>query len=721
MREYKEEEVLQIAKRQGNKKRKYLLVDPLQAKHIPAPPTATVELFDTLAEKLKMRLLGESLVIAFAETATALGTEVAKAIGGCKYLQTTREDVEGVEKWLVFEEEHSHAVEQKISYDYLASAVETVDNVIIIDDELSTGKTLRNIIARMREEIPALGEKTVIVASIINRLSEENEALLSAEGIISEWLLKIPERNYDTMLDGIETAEAVEAKLADVDYLLTHSKKALPNPRAGVEIEEFSAACKEFAKELAPELAADGQKLLVLGTEECMYPAIALARELARKHGKEAYCHSTTRSPIGVRDETGYPIRNGYKLRSFYDEARTTYLYDLQKYDGVTVVSDAEDGERSAQQLFSAFAEYGCKKFRYVKVGKAFGSYKKADVTLLLKDVSGLVEPESTEVRERKIQSGTHYSEMLPIEYKPSREYFDIYEKALCAFAPAMAKAVASVTKKIIQSKGKEVVLVSLARAGIPIGILIKRYAKRFYGLDLPHYSISIIRGRGIDDNAMRYILKNHKPEHLQFVDGWTGKGAIFRQLEEAVAVYEGVSAGLAVVSDPACIAETYGTREDIFIASSCLNATVSGLLSRTFLRGDVIGESDFHGAAFYRQLREEDVSEAFLAAIERHFERNEDKKDEGEDAPFGAGLEEVKEIAAAYGVNDLNLVKPSIGEATRVLLRRLPERLLVYSLNDEERLGHLYRLAKEKGVPIEEYPLRRYRACGIIRSLADT
>ena len=71
MREYKEEEVLQIAKRQGNKKRKYLLVDPLQAKHIPAPPTATVELFDTLAEKLKMRLLGESLVIAFAETAKA--------------------------------------------------------------------------------------------------------------------------------------------------------------------------------------------------------------------------------------------------------------------------------------------------------------------------------------------------------------------------------------------------------------------------------------------------------------------------------------------------------------------------------------------------------------------------------------------------------------------------------------------------------------------------
>ena len=67
-----------------------------------------------------------------------------------------------------------------------------------------------------------------------------------------------------------------------------------------------------------------------------------------------------------------------------------------------------------------------------------------------------------------------------------------------------------------------------------------------------------------------------------------------------------------------------------------------------------------------------------------------------------------------------MNLIKPGIGEATRVLLRRLPWKILVHSLRDEEHLGHLYQLAKEKGAPLEIYPLKNYKACGLIRRLAD-
>ena len=85
------------------------------------------------------------------------------------------------------------------------------------------------------------------------------------------------------------------------------------------------------------------------------------------------------------------------------------------------------------------------------------------------------------------------------------------------------------------------------------------------------------------------------------------------------------------------------------------------------------------------------------------------------------SALAEVREICKTFGISDVNLVKPSIGEATRVLLRRLPWKVLVHSLEDEEHLGHLYQLAAEKGVPCEVYPLVHYRACGIIKSLADT
>lgn len=348
-----------------------------------------------------------------------------------------------------------------------------------------------------------------------------------------------------------------------------------------------------------------------------------------------------------------------------------------------------------------------------------FSSFRAEDVTLLLKDITGMVEPMDTESREREIQSGRHYSEMLPIEYEPSEAYLRAYEDAVSRYSAITAEAAAIAAEKIIAAKGKDCVLVSLARAGIPIGIIMKHYMKQRYGIDVAHYAISIIRGVGIDDNAMQYILARHSPDKIQFVDGWTGKGAIQRELDKAMRAYPGVSSGLAVLSDPAGVTEICGTREDFLIASSCLNATVSGLISRTFLRSGIIGEKDFHGASFYEKWRNDDMTYEFIHAIESKFpakaDYSVDEKKSGSD-----GMAEVKRIAEDFGIKDINLVKPGIGEATRVLLRRLPWKVLARSLADEARLGHLYQLAREKGVEVVEYPLENYLACGLIRTIAD-
>lgn len=348
-----------------------------------------------------------------------------------------------------------------------------------------------------------------------------------------------------------------------------------------------------------------------------------------------------------------------------------------------------------------------------------FGTYKSSDVKILLKDITGMVEPLGTWEREERIQSGTHYSEMLPIEYVPSPAYLAAYQDALTRYARMTANAVASVANQIWLDKGANVVLVSLARAGTPIGILLKRFLAFRYGVSVEHYTISIIRGRGIDSVAMKYILDRHKPEYIQFVDGWTGKGAIQNELNQAIKQYPGVDPGLAVLSDPGRLAGKRGTQDDFLIASSCLNATVSGLLSRTFYREDVIGPNDFHGAAFYRELMDEDLTDSFLEAVEQYFTL--DWNGQAEPPISSRGVEEeLTDICRRYGISDRNLVKPGIGEATRVLLRRVPWKILVHSLRDEEHLGHLYQLAEEKKVPLEEYPLEHYRACGLIRALAD-
>ena len=285
-------------------------------------------------------------------------------------------------------------------------------------------------------------------------------------------------------------------------------------------------------------------------------------------------------------------------------------------------------------------------------------SYSEEDVILLLKDITGLVEPQPTEEREKLIQSGKHYSEMLPIEYVPTEKYMNVYNEALENYAKPVADAVGKLSDKIIKLKGKNVVLVSLARAGIPIGILIKRYIRYKYKIDMPHYSISIIRGRGIDDNAMKFLLKEYNAEQLLFVDGWIGKGAILNELRKDIAAYKGVSSDIAVIADPANVTELCGTHDDILIPSSCLNSTVSGLVSRTFLREDIIGKNDFHGAVYYGELKESDLSYAFIEAIESKFSLD---NNEEELSIEGKGLDEVKEIGAHFGVNDIKFIKQDI------------------------------------------------------------
>ena len=349
-------------------------------------------------------------------------------------------------------------------------------------------------------------------------------------------------------------------------------------------------------------------------------------------------------------------------------------------------------------------------------------SYNENDVTILLKDISGLVEPLSTEEREKLIQSGKHYSQMLPREYVPSDKYLEIYEKTLATSAEAVANCVVSLSNKLLKTYGKNLTLVSLARAGTPIGILLKRYMRRKFDINPEHYTISIIRDRGIDKNAIKYVLNHHSPETLIFVDGWVGKGAILRELKPAIAEFEGVSSEIAVLADPAYVTSLCGTHEDILIPSACLNCTVCGLMSRTYLDDSVIMENDFHGAIYYSEFESEDRSNSFLSAIENHFDFHSKPVFEQNNVDLNnSGIEETKKIAASFGINDINLVKPGIGETTRVLLRRVPYKVLINpDFENAPELEHIYQLASEKGVPIENYEMQNYKCVGIIKKVSD-
>lgn len=367
-------------------------------------------------------------------------------------------------------------------------------------------------------------------------------------------------------------------------------------------------------------------------------------------------------------------------------------------------------------------------------------SYDKKDVVVLLKDLTSEMKEMSTEEREKAIQSGTHYSEMLPEEHTPSLEYEDLFNKALNEKKSEIADDIARVAEMMwyntVKSGNKLPIIVSLARAGIPVGILIKRYLLVTYGVECPHYAISIIRDKGIDVCAMNYIYNNeicvneNLVSNIFFVDGWTGKGAIKNQLVEAVAElkakddhWNGLSDSLWVLADPANITEYCGTHEDYLLPSACLNSTVSGLTSRTILNSLIdVEKGDFHGAVYFEKFENIDYSNKFIDVITEEFSKRKpvsilpDKLDKSWN-----GMTIVNNICKNMDIADYKKVKPGIGETTRVLLRRVPWKVLINETvgMDDKDIQHILVLCKEKNIPTETYKLGHYKVCGIIKELS--
>ncbi|RSS82096.1 phosphoribosyltransferase [Streptomyces sp. WAC06614] len=519
-------------------------------------------------------------------------------------------------------------------------------------------------------------------------------------------------------------------------------------------------ALPAMAGRLAAALGDRPGRVLVLGNEELMYAPLRLARALEQAGtATEVRFSTTTRSPVLAVDDPGYAIRTRLVFPAHDDPADgpgDRYAYNVAGagFDTVVAVVDSAGDtpalhtgllerlrHHTGRVLLAVVPSYvpalSCGSGHEHQEptmlpaplrGPAFSSYPAEDVGWLLQDLSQAALEAPTEEREEAIQSGgAHYAESLPVEYQPSAAYQALYRSALDTSAARIAQAVGVVTETVLAERSPSPVLVSLARAGTPVGVLMRRWAHWRHGLDLPHYAVSIVRGRGIDTNALRWLAAHHDPADVVFVDGWTGKGAITRELRTALAAHQEAEGGpafdpeIVVLADPGGCVATYGTREDFLIPSACLNSTVSGLISRTVLRADLVGPEDFHGAKFYRELAAADVSTAFVDTVAARFPEVADAVAErakemlvADRAPTWEGWAAVERISEEYGIHDVNLVKPGVGETTRVLLRRVPWKILAQRGAGAD-LDHVRLLAEQRGVPVEEVDGLPYTCVGLI------
>ncbi|MGW2988470.1 phosphoribosyltransferase [Streptomyces goshikiensis] len=534
---------------------------------------------------------------------------------------------------------------------------------------------------------------------------------------------------------------------------------------APADRDRLEAALPALAGRIAAALGPEPGRVLVLGNEELMYAPLRLARALEESGAaREVRFSTTTRSPVLAVDDPGYAIRTRLVFPAHDDPADgpgDRYAYNVAGagFDAVVAVVDgagdtaalhAPDGllarlaPHTGRVLLAVVPSYEPAPAPVpapVSVpatvpvldrqepimseplrGPAFSSYAPEDVGWLLQDLSDVELEAPTEEREEAIQAGgAHYAESLPVEYQPSPAYQELYQSALTASAARIARAVGTVTETVLAERTPSPVLVSLARAGTPVGVLMRRWARARHGLDLPHYAVSIVRGRGIDTNALRWLAAHHDPADIVFVDGWTGKGAITRELAAALTAFEGFDPEIVVLADPGSCVTTYGTREDFLIPSACLNSTVSGLVSRTVLRSDLVGPADFHGAKFYRELAGADVSVGFVDTVAARFDEVAEAVDAevkellaADRAPTWEGWAAVERISEEYGIHDVNLVKPGVGETTRVLLRRVPWKILAQRGAGAD-LDHVRLLAEQRGVPVEEVDGLPYTCVGLI------
>lgn len=348
------------------------------------------------------------------------------------------------------------------------------------------------------------------------------------------------------------------------------------------------------------------------------------------------------------------------------------------------------------------------------------GSYNPEDVTFLLQPLTD-VRVVTKEEKEQLIAAGEHYSDFIVSEDVPSVDQVIQYVDSLKAHRDFLASGVNTLAFNIVHESDigdDEIIIISLVRAGTPLGVLLKRAVERQTHKKVYHYGVSIIRDRGIDEEALKYIMDKHRNAcGIYFVDGWTGKGTITRSLRKSLEESEIWSGPvkLVVYADPAHVADLAMTDQDLVLPFGILNSTVAGLISRT-----VYKENGYHGVHYYENLKHVDLTNHFVEEVDDVAKQQDTLCYTYPIAKLqwrsgGRPVDAINFVKTVSGVSDDNKIKPSISECTRALLRRIPREVYVSSRTDPDLKLILALCKKESVQVIETDHIAPYKAVAVL------
>lgn len=303
----------------NNPNRGFLFVSKVLGKHWPVRPSLMQHTYRSLATMVTAPVRGPVLVVGMAETATALGRGVFEAF--CQstdleglYIHTTRYRLQRCAA-LSFSEEHSHASQHWLHLPQEAvhrERLRSARTLMLVDDEMSTGKTLCNMVAVLHRHMPLL--EHVSVVTLMDMTGEEGRERIrrgmpcetSFATLLEGDFSFTPRRDFQPKV----MAQSVGDGLYK-DALLPHA-----GGRTGIRYGQARLV-------LNPACLRDGS-VLVLGTGEFMYEAYQLALTLETE-GRDVHFQATTRSPILL----GNDIASVLSFRDNYGENIDNFLYNV--------------------------------------------------------------------------------------------------------------------------------------------------------------------------------------------------------------------------------------------------------------------------------------------------------------------------------------------------------------------------------------------------------
>lgn len=348
-----------------NKKRSFLFVSKVLGKHIPINPHKGLLTSALLAMQYaetvkgitcqeKERLLSSfeknqpfrntafippsvhPLIFGFAETATALGHAFFDCFTSADYFHTTREVISNRKPEITFEEEHSHATSHRL---YIPKElIQNNREIILVDDEMTTGKSALNMIQSIHEQFP---RQVYTVVSILDWRSKENiqkfnaleeklgitihaVSLISGEVKVKQ-IHEITEKLAKNEMNkiGKPLIEMVQLSSffsnSDFPFIQETGRFGINSGTQSAFQQKISAAAA-FLRE-----KRSGKKTLCLGTGEFMYIPMRLAAEL----GEDVSYQSTTRSPIHIVNGEGYGARYGIIFPNPEEPEVTHFVYNI--------------------------------------------------------------------------------------------------------------------------------------------------------------------------------------------------------------------------------------------------------------------------------------------------------------------------------------------------------------------------------------------------------